>query len=127
MKDADSTGSEPKSAPSIWFRQLPLETETCLFILVNALDVFMTYRLLSHGPEFQESNGIANFILSNYGFRGVVYFKFALVAFVSVIAQVIARSRPRTAKTLLNTGTVIVSLVVLYSLYLWVRYSGYFG
>ena len=111
---------------SLWVRKLPLETETCFFIFVNALDVFMTYVLLNHSPEFQESNQVANFILARYGFRGMIYFKFALVAFVTVVAQIIALSRPRTARWLLIVGTIIVGGVVIYSSYLWIRFSGYF-
>ena len=116
----------PDNKPSIWVRQLPLETETCFFILANAMDVFMTYILLQQGPEFQESNQIANFFLSKYGFKGMIYFKFALVAFVTVVAQIIARTKPRTARILLNTGTAIVGAVVVYGAYLWVQHSGYF-
>lgn len=130
----DSKAPKPSHETSIWASQLPLETETCFFILANAMDVFMTYLLLNHGsefqdhgPEFQESNLLANYILSRYGFRGMIYFKFALVAFVTVVAQIIARTRPRTARAVLNAGTVIVSLVVVYSINLWIQHSGYFG
>ena len=123
----NSNDTADREATSFWSRQLPLETATCFFILANALDVCMTYLLLDHGPEFQESNWLANMVLLNFGFRGMVYFKFALVAFVTVIAQVIAWTRPGTARRLLNTGTLIVGLVVIYSCYLWVQHSGYFG
>ena len=123
----DSKAPKPSHETSIWASQLPLETETCFFILANAMDVFMTYLLLNHGPEFQESNLLANYILSRYEFRGMIYFKFALVAFVTVVAQIIARTRPRTARAVLNAGTVIVSLVVVYSINLWIQHSGYFG
>lgn len=127
VNEGDSKEPAEQAKPSIWVSQLPLETETCFFILANALDVFMTYLLLNHGPEFQESNWLANYILSHYGFRGMIYFKFALVAFVTVTAQVIARVRPRTAKIVLNTGTAIVAAVVIYSANLWVQHTGYFG
>jgi len=119
--------TEPTQQPSIWGRQLTLETETCFFILVNALDVFVTYILLSQGPEFRESNQIANFFLARFGFAGMIYFKFALVAFVTVLAQIIARTNPKTAKKLLVAGTVVVSAVVIYSSFLWFKFSGYFG
>ena len=118
---------QPETTASAWSRQLPLETETCFFILASALDVLMTYLLLSHGPEFQESNQIAAFFLTRFGFKGMVYFKFALVAFVTVIAQVIAKSRPRTARWLLIVGTAATAAVVIYSVILWVRFTGYFG
>ena len=118
---------QPETTASAWSRQLPLETETCFFILASALDVLMTYLLLSHGPEFQESNQIAAFFLARFGFKGMVYFKFALVAFVTVIAQVIAKSRPSTARWLLIVGTAATAAVVIYSVMLWVRFTGYFG
>ena len=111
---------------SLWVRKLPLETETCFFIFANALDVFMTYVLLNQGPEFQESNILANYILTKWGFRGMIYFKFALVAFVTVIAQIIALTKPQTARWLLIVGTIIVGGVVVYSSYLWIAYSGFF-
>ena len=86
----------------------------------------MTYMLLRHGPEFQESNPAANWLLAKYGIKGMVYYKFALVAFVTVIAQIIARTHPRTARGLLIVGIAIVGGVVCYSGYLWVKFSGYF-
>ena len=124
-KKPDPPGENNKL--SIWARQLPLETETCFFILVNALDVVMTYILLNHGPQFQESNQIANYFLTSYGFKAMVYFKFALVAFVTVVAQIIARTHLKTARWLLIVGTAIVSIVVIYSASLWMKFSGYFG
>ena len=125
--DPPQSESDRRHSIGFWSRQLPLETETCFFILVNALDVFMTYALLSHGPEFQESNPLANSLLANYGFKGMVYFKFILVAFVTIVAQIIARTHPTTARWLLIIGTAIVSLVVIYSCFLWIQFSGYFG
>ena len=116
---------QPEKELSILVRQLPLETETCFFILANTLDVVMTYMLLNLGPHFQESNLIAHYFLTKYGFTGMIYFKFALVAFVAVITQLIARSHLTTARWLLNAGTTIVGMVVLYSLALWIKYSGF--
>lgn len=115
----------PEKELGILVRQLPLETETCFFILANALDVVMTFILLNSGPQFHESNLIAHYFLAKYGFKGMIYFKFALVAFVAVIAQLIAGSHLTTARWLLNAGTTIVGMVVLYSLTLWIKHSGF--
>ena len=119
--------AEDNEKLNIWVRQLPLETETCFFILANALDVVMTYILLNHSPEFQESNQVANYFLTKFGFKAMIYFKFALVAFVTIVAQIIARTHLETARWVLITGTIIVGVVVAYSGYLWVSHSGYFG
>ena len=95
-----------------------VQQETLLFVLVSALDVFMTYILLCQGEGglFMESNPVARFFIAEWGPKGMVYFKFAMVAFVSVLAQIIARHKPRVARWLLLGATGVVSLVVVYSL-----------
>lgn len=96
---------------------LPLQTETNFFILVNVLDVYMTYLLLLRGA--MEANPFANFVLERYGFHGMVWFKLIVVAAVCVIAQLIATRRIGTARFLLIFGTFIVSCVVIYSIRLF--------
>ena len=103
-------------------RSLPLETETCVFILVNALDLFMTYILLKNG-NFVESNGLANSILENFDYRGVVYFKFGVVGVVVIVAQIMAIRRVNAARRLLKIGSLVVFGVVLYSTFLLFRYG----
>ncbi len=122
MNDPEST-SEKKGL--FWNRKLPLETETCVFILINTFDVFMTYILLGM-ENFRESNGIAQYILEKFQFSGMVYFKFSTVMLVTVIAQIIARRNLQTARRLLNAGSLIVLAVVIYSAYLFVRHGGVF-
>ena len=78
------------------FNRLPLERETVRFIFVSALDVFLTYILIRQ-EHFHEGNPVARFFLNHWGLRGMIYFKFAMVAFVAVLAQIIARSRLDTA------------------------------
>lgn len=117
------------TAESLWqflFRtHVPLRRETMLFVLASALDVFMTYILLSRGG-FRESNPIADYFISGWGKNGMVFFKFSLVAVVAVVTQTIALKRVDLARTLLNFGTVIVSCVVVYSLVLLLRTTGVF-
>ena len=121
--DAYPTAPEtPRSRLPFFKRQLPLETETTVFILANALDVFVTFVLLNF-PQFRESNAAANFFLTHFGIRGMVYFKFAIVALVTVIAQIIATRRLRTARWLLNGGSIVVFAVVIYSIMLFLVHS----
>ncbi len=122
MNDSESP---PEEKGSFFNRDLPLETATCVFILVSALDVFMTFILLNM-DNFRESNGIANWILVKFGFKGMVYFKFALVVVVVMISQFIATRRIQTARRLLYAGSIITLCVVIYSIYLFVRYGGVF-
>ena len=121
--------------PSIWhmlFRQhLPLQRETALFILVSFLDLCMTYLLLRYSAQERlnsvivESNSLAKFFFDNWGFKGVVYYKFSMVAVVVVIVQIIARRKLTTARVLLNAGTIVVAAVVIYSLTLYLRTGGW--
>lgn len=112
---------------SIFTTRLPLETETTRFILVNALDLFVTFLLLNfssrgwlRGNVF-ESNPVANYFIRRWSTSGLVFFKFGVCTFVVLIAQVVARTNPRTARWLLNLGAIIVAVVVVYSLMMMAR------
>ena len=106
---------KPSARPTIWQilfrRKLPLEQETIWFIFVNVLDIFLTYLVLQR-EGFTEGNPIARFFLYSWGINGLVYFKCAMVAFVVVLAQIIAGKKVETARWLLNLGTLIVTCVL---------------
>lgn len=101
---------------------LPLDTETTRFVLVSALDVIVTW-LLIRQPDFTEANPIALFFINHWGVKGMVWFKFGLVAFVCVLTQVIARRKPETARRLMNFAALVAGAVVLYSLTLYLRHG----
>jgi hypothetical protein len=96
---------------------LPFQNETTIFILVSALDIFMTYILLRFGAI--ESNPVANFVFQKWGFQGMIAFKLVIVSIVCVIAQLVATRKPATAQFLLNTGSVLTGSVVIYSVSLF--------
>ena len=99
--------------------KLPLQDQTTFFILVNSLDIFLTYLHLRSGNV--EANPIANFFFKNWNIPGMIAFKLSVVASVCVIAQVVALSSLRKASTLLNFGTAFISCVVVYSIWLLAR------
>lgn len=119
----------PVTAYNFLFRTArPLEKESSLFILVSALDFFMTYLLLIYsggggGTEFYESNPVARFFYERWDVYGLVGFKFGAVATVAVFAQIIATERLRAARWLLNFATMLIACVVIYSLSLLLRHS----
>jgi hypothetical protein len=112
---------------NIFTASLPLETETARFILVNALDLFMTFLLLYFSnrgwlaKNVVESNPVADFFIKRWSTTGLVFFKFGVTAFVVVIAQIVARRKPKTAKVLLDFGAIFVGAVVVYSLLIMLR------
>lgn len=96
--------------------ELPLQNEVTLFILVGVLDIFMTYMLLRLGAV--EANPFARFFLVRWGFNGLIAFKMTTIALVTVLAQIIAQFKMSTAKKLLGYGTLVVGIVVVYSVFL---------
>ena len=118
----------PSPQNSITFREIlgtaALQQETLLFVVVSSMDLFMTYILLSRSNgQFIEANPVARFFISGWGPKGLVYFKFAMVAFVCVLAQIIARAKPRAARWLLRGATCLVAIVVIYSLTLLLHHG----
>ena len=103
-------------------RKLPLETETSWWLLVSVLDFVMTYLLLAH-PEthFVESNPIAVFFFHGWGMKGLLGFKLFMATFVVIVCQIIATKKPKVARRVLQLGTLVVGLVVVYSVLLYAR------
>lgn len=128
MKDL-SRDARPSAIRALYLvvrQALPLESETGLFILASSLDVLMTWYLLFHGGAgdrtwFVESNPIPRYFLYSWGFDALVYFKFALVAVVAVICQIIARRNIEVARRVLNFATLLVTGVVIYSIVLMIQ------
>ncbi len=107
LEDKKPTTPHPLLGP------LPLQSETTIFILVNVLDIYLTYLLLNIGGD--ETNPIANYFFRRWNIQGLVAFKMVVVAVVTVLAQVVARKNLKRAKQLLYIGTGIVFAVVVYS------------
>ena len=87
------------------------------------MDIFWTKKLLEQ-PRAIEANPIANFVIGNWGFMGMVIFKLTIVAVVCIIAQIVAVKRIKTARALLIFGTVLVGGVVIYSW--WLFYTKFY-
>ena len=122
---SDSDQSRPTTFRNFLFRdRLPLEKETCWFILVNVFDFFATYLLLRRGGV-GESNPVARWFLYGWGpLKGLLFYKLAMVAFVCVVVQLIALKSEQSAKRVLLFGIVIVTAVVIYSAVLLIRSGG---
>lgn len=130
MKEMSQDGRSPavRGLPLALLYWLPLEFETGLFALASALDVFMTRYMIRNSPpgshmSFVEGNPIARYFLDSWGPDALSWFKFALVAFVAVICQVIARRKIDVARRLLYFSTAIVMGVVIYSVVLMLQHS----
>lgn len=77
----------------------------------------MTYMLLRFGAV--EANPVANYFLHRFGFNGMIFFKLVITGGVCIISQIIAIQSIEKAKKLLGLGTLLVALVVAYSVFLF--------
>lgn len=99
-------------------RGLPLESETSWFVLLNLCDIVATFALLRRESRYFESNPIARWFFEGWGFRGMVWFKLAMVVVVVAVTQIVARQNPALAQAVLVFGCTVVAGVFLYSYWL---------
>lgn len=125
MNSSQRAPRSPGPWPALLRQWRVIETHAAWFVLANFLDCAMTFLLLMYGGHrglnYVEGNQIAAHFIHHWGWKGLFGFKFAVVALVCLIAWCIAFKRPETAQGLLALGTLIVTLVVLYSVCLYVH------
>jgi hypothetical protein len=85
-------------------------------ILVSSLDIMLTWKILDRGG--MEVNPLASLVIDAWGMQGAIAFKFALMMWVIVVCEFLARLR-RGAGVFLAYAAVIVSASpVAWSLFL---------
>jgi hypothetical protein len=90
-----------------------------LFALLSTADFLLTRYLLTSGSEaVYESNPIAGWWLTHYGWMGLATFKIAAVLCVAMLGVVISLRRPDMGRRVLGFGCLMLAGVVLYSAYL---------
>ena len=93
-----------------------------LFVAVAAADVVLTFLIVWQEGTRAELNAVARGVIETLGLPGAMAFKFALVVFIVVMCEVIARRREKVARKLaewsvaITTIPVVVSLVQLWRL-----------
>lgn len=83
------------------------------FVVVSALDLVFTGIILGMGGR--EVNIIANAVLMRHGFEGMIAYKFALVALVVVLCELIGRRNDRTGYRLAWWAVGVTCLPVLFA------------
>lgn len=81
------------------------------FVFLSAMDVLMTFVILSIGGR--EANSIANAILQRFGFAGLTIFKFVLVVFVILLCEFIGRKDEPKGRRLAEWAIVLTCLPVV--------------
>jgi hypothetical protein len=87
-------------------------------IFVGSLDIMLTWVILRNGGE--EVNPVARLVIDMWGLNGAIAFKFALMLFVIVSCEIIARVRPVTATLLIWFGVLVSAFPPVWSVVLLV-------
>ncbi|MEM7810982.1 MAG: DUF5658 family protein [Planctomycetota bacterium] len=96
-------------------------SETRLYLLVSLADLVITVFLLRTGG-IREANPVAVAVIASFGSRGLVAFKFGLVAFVCVLAQAIGRRDYGRGELVMKAAAAVTACVAAYGFSLaWPR------
>lgn len=118
----DNHRKAPAGWKGLFVGDVVLADEATFFVLVNALDFFFTYVLLSWpGSSGYEANPIANYFLS-MGFRHFIAFKFTMTAIPALCCELVARQNYPLGRGALLGLTVAVGLVAAYGASLILRH-----
>jgi hypothetical protein len=98
------------------FDKIPRSPKLALFVFLSLADLLLTWGLVRNGDGVvYESNPVARWLLTGYGWLGLTAFKLAAVVLVVGLARVISRRRPRTGDCVLSFACAALTLVVAYS------------
>jgi hypothetical protein len=119
-------GSE---TPGVLFRAIAVEASRlqglslCL-VALSAADLFVTFSLLRTSHAYYEANPVALWFFARWNMAGMTVFKFAAIAFVIVLGEVIERRRPGWGRFVLLVGCVAAAAVVWHGLRLYLGAAG---
>lgn len=124
-RDADDRSSHPAAITSfddgglarpglLDVPELRFQEHYIWLIFVGSLDIMLTWVILRNGGE--EVNPVARLVIDMWGLNGAIAFKFALMLFVIVSCEVIARVRPLTARLLIWFGVLVSAFPPVWSI-----------
>jgi hypothetical protein len=90
-------------------------------IFVSSLDIMLTWKILDRGGI--EVNPLAALVIDAWGMHGAIAFKFALMMWVIVVCEVLARLRRGAGKFLAVTAVAVSASPVAWSLVLLVLHE----
>jgi hypothetical protein len=98
-----------------WFSLPPMRytLSHLAFVLVSSLDVILTWIVLEKGGK--ELNPIAALVIDDWGLNGAIAFKFSLVLFVIIVAEVVGRAQHGTGRGLAVVAVIISAMPVVYT------------
>ncbi len=97
---------------SDWFTGHGYRTLSWLFVLLSAVDLYATVRLLTVGGR--EGNALANGVLQQYGLPGFALYKIALVGVILLALYLVNQRNPRLAILVLWGANLLMTYIALW-------------
>jgi len=91
------------------------------FVFISSLDIMLTWKILNRGG--MEVNPLAAVVIDAWGMYGAIAFKFALMMWVIVACELLARLRQSAGRMLVTAAVVISAMPVAWSLFLLVMHE----
>ena len=85
-------------------------------IFVSSLDIMLTWRILDRGG--MEVNPLAALVIDAWGMQGAIAFKYALMMWVILACEFLARMKGNAGRLLAYTAVVVSATPVVWSLFL---------
>ncbi len=81
------------------------------FVFASSLDLLFTWVILHHHGI--EANAVADWVIQHYDLRGLIVFKFGMVALIVLICEIVGRRRYQTGLTLARWMVALAFFPVL--------------
>ncbi|MFM7259711.1 MAG: DUF5658 family protein, partial [bacterium] len=94
--------------------EMHFQTAYVWLVFVSSLDIMLTWKILDRGGI--EVNPVAKMVIDAWGMHGAIAFKFALMMWVIVACDLLARQKRSAGKFLAYLAVVISASPVVWSL-----------
>ncbi|MGC8641991.1 MAG: DUF5658 family protein [Isosphaeraceae bacterium] len=101
-----------------------LELPSLILLALSMGDIYVTFRLLTTGQGYYESNPVAEWFLAHWNFKGMFLFKLGMVAVTITLGEIIERHRPGLGRLVLWLGCIVSTVVVWHGLRLYLGLPG---
>lgn len=112
------TGFRPDPLAFAHSPEMHFQNAYVWMIFVSSLDIMLTWKILDRGG--MEVNPLAALVIDEWGMQGAIAFKFALMMWVILACEFLARMKGSAGRFLAYTGVVVSATPVVWSLLLLV-------
>jgi len=104
----------------VFKKDLVMSQEYLGFLLLNIFDLFLTGFIFRHSG--QEANGIPALVLKYFHLAGFAIFKFAMVAFIIILCEIISLFKVERARQVIIGACALYVVIICYEAYIIFAY-----